>query len=137
MSVPIHMKNQTEEVCPLTWWWDCCPPTRTGVNESKEQPPRDYKPLSRPYVWDRHRCPMPSSKLPDAFTLSYFILTLCEWVFFLHVYLCITCVPNAHVSQKGMLDPLELGLRGIINCHVDILDIEPRSSERSASALNP
>lgn len=70
----------------------------------------------------------------------YFVLFysyLCEWVFFLHVHLCITCVPNAHVSQKGMLDPLELGLRGIINCHVDILDIEPRSSERSASALNP
>lgn len=57
-------------------------------------------------------------------------------IFFLRVCLCVTYVPNAHVSQKEVLDPLELGLQGITN-YMWVLDIEPRSSERSASALNP
>lgn len=54
---------------------------------------------------------MPPPKLPNAFIVFYFCLMG------MAACLCITCVPNAHLNQ-GMLDPLELGLQGIINYHV-------------------
>jgi hypothetical protein len=36
----------------------------------------------------------------------------------LHIYLCLTCVPGAHIVQKMALDHLELGLEMAVNCHV-------------------
>lgn len=83
----------------------CCPPTRTGVNDPETINPRPIIRLVQT------RMPRTASKLPNAFVLFYLIFALCVWVFFsLHVYLCIICVPNAHVSQKRLLYPLELEL---------------------------
>ena len=47
---------------------------------------------------------------------------------------CNICMPCTPEGQKKMPDALELGLYMVVCCHV--LRIKPRSSERSASALN-
>lgn len=40
------------------------------------------------------------------------------YVFFLHVYMWITCVPCAHGGQKAALNPLELEIQMIESHHV-------------------
>lgn len=38
------------------------------------------------------------------FSLGLFIY--CAWMLYLHVYVCITCVPSANLGPKKACDPL-------------------------------
>lgn len=40
--------------------------------------------------------------------------------FYLHVYMCVTCVPGIQGSKKRSLGPLELDLWMIVSHHVDV-----------------
>ena len=71
------------------------------------------------------RCPQQHAPL--------FIVCVC--VFCLHIFLCATCAPGALGDQKRAWNPLGLESHTVVNYHVSA-GIEPRSSERAASALN-
>lgn len=60
---------------------------------------------------------------------------LCAQVFGLHVYLCATCVPRTLRGWGWMSDPLKSGFQTFISS-MQVLGIEPESSERVASAPN-
>lgn len=40
------------------------------------------------------------------------------WVFCLHIFLYITCVPDAHVNQKKAQGPLDLELQTVVSDNV-------------------
>jgi hypothetical protein len=63
-------------------------------------------------------------------------LFLCVWVLCLHVCLYDTCMLGTCWDQKRLPHLLELELQTFVSCHVWVLGIEPRSSERVSSSLN-
>lgn len=45
---------------------------------------------------------------------------LCVWVFFLHEWLCFTCMPGVYGGQKRLSDLLKLELQTIVSLCVNI-----------------
>lgn len=67
---------------------------------------------------------LPTPFLAPAYaSLSFFFpvlgFTLCEWVFYLQVYLCMACVPGDLRSHQWVPATLELELRLVLSLHVD------------------
>jgi hypothetical protein len=56
-------------------------------------------------------------------------------MFYLHVDMCIMCMPDALRRQKRGLDPLGQNLQVVVSQHVGA-ENEPRSYVRAVSALN-
>jgi hypothetical protein len=55
-------------------------------------------------------------------------------VFIYFYFMCIAVLPCMYIYVE-VLDALELKLQTVVSCHVG-MEIEPKSSERAASALN-
>lgn len=63
------------------------------------------------------------------------LFILCVWIIFVCMYECVPCVLGTGGSQRGMLHPLELKLKMIVN-PIWVLAVQPRSSARAMDALD-
>ena len=52
------------------------------------------------------------------------------------VWLCAHVHAGTYEVQKGILDPLELGIQAVVNHLMGVLGIELESSVRAANVLN-